>query len=214
MSASTERILFLLKTRGAQGAQALADALGLTAMAVRQHLGALAADGLVAHQDARQGVGRPRRTWTLTERGHARFPDNHSALTLDLIEAARAAFGEAGLERLIQERERRAEDGYRAAMAGDPDLAARVASLAALREREGYMARLEPLADGAVLLVEDHCPICAAAQACQALCRSELALFRAVLGPGASVTRVDHVLAGARRCAYRIAGVAGATSAE
>jgi predicted ArsR family transcriptional regulator len=54
------------------------------------------------------------------------------------------------------------------------------------------------------LFVEDHCPICAAAATCQALCRSELAIFRKLLGQGVAVVRVDHVLAGARRCAYRV----------
>jgi predicted ArsR family transcriptional regulator len=36
------------------------------------------------------------------------------------------------------------------------------------------------------------------------LCRSELAIFRAVLGADVTVERTDHILAGARRCAYRI----------
>ena len=57
---------------------------------------------------------------------------------------------------------------------------------------------------GGFLLVENHCPVCAAARACQGLCRSELQIFRDAL-PGCSVERVDHILAGARRCAYRIA---------
>ncbi len=55
------------------------------------------------------------------------------------------------------------------------------------------------------LLIENHCPICAAATACQGLCRAELELFREALGAEATVIRVDHILAGARRCAYRIA---------
>ncbi|MES2724598.1 MAG: MarR family transcriptional regulator, partial [Pseudomonadota bacterium] len=54
------------------------------------------------------------------------------------------------------------------------------------------------------LLVENHCPICAAAAACQGFCRAELMVFRAVLGPGVHIERTDHILAGARRCAYRI----------
>jgi predicted ArsR family transcriptional regulator len=58
---------------------------------------------------------------------------------------------------------------------------------------------------GSFLFVENHCPICAAAAACQGLCRSELAIFRAVLGAEITVERTDHILAGARRCAYRIA---------
>ena len=54
-------------------------------------------------------------------------------------------------------------------------------------------------------MIENQCPICAAATACQGLCRAELELFREVLGAETTVTRVDHILAGARRCAYQIA---------
>ena len=57
-------------------------------------------------------------------------------------------------------------------------------------------------ADGAYMLVENHCPICAAATACAGFCRSELETFRAALG--AEVERSEHILLGARRCAYRI----------
>jgi predicted ArsR family transcriptional regulator len=65
------------------------------------------------------------------------------------------------------------------------------------------MAECVAKADGSLLLIENHCPVCAAAQACQGLCRSELEIFRSVLN-GAAVERTDHILAGGRRCAYRI----------
>ena len=58
---------------------------------------------------------------------------------------------------------------------------------------------------GGLLLVENHCPICAAATACQGFCTSELDIFRAVLGPGVTVERSEHIVGGDRRCAYRIA---------
>jgi predicted ArsR family transcriptional regulator len=83
----------------------------------------------------------------------------------------------------------------------------RAASLAVLREAEGYMAEVQQEPDGSLLLVENHCPICSAARACQNFCRSELAVFQRVLGPDLRVERVEHQLAGARRCAYRIAPV-------
>jgi predicted ArsR family transcriptional regulator len=54
-------------------------------------------------------------------------------------------------------------------------------------------------------LVENHCPICVAATACQGFCRAELETFRAVLGPDASVERAEHIVAGDRRCVYSIA---------
>jgi predicted ArsR family transcriptional regulator len=53
------------------------------------------------------------------------------------------------------------------------------------------------------VLVEHHCPICAAATACQGFCRNELALFRSVL-PGTRVERTEYLLDGGQRCAYRI----------
>jgi len=83
-------------------------------------------------------------------------------------------------------------------------LGERVARLADLRSAEGYMADWEPDGEGGYVLSENHCPICAAATACQNFCRAELAVFRDVLGPGATVERTDHIVMGARRCAYRI----------
>jgi predicted ArsR family transcriptional regulator len=69
------------------------------------------------------------------------------------------------------------------------------------------MAEAKRLPDGDVLLIENHCPICVAAKACQGFCRSELNLFRDVLGPEVHVEREEHILSGARRCAYRLSRV-------
>jgi predicted ArsR family transcriptional regulator len=57
---------------------------------------------------------------------------------------------------------------------------------------------------GVFVLLENHCPICAAATACQGFCSSELELFRSVLGPSVTVERTEHIVGGDRRCAYRI----------
>ena len=65
------------------------------------------------------------------------------------------------------------------------------------------MAESRAEGDGYVL-IENHCPICVAATACQGFCRSELDTFREVLGPDVSVDRVEHIVNGDRRCVYRI----------
>lgn len=54
------------------------------------------------------------------------------------------------------------------------------------------------------MLYENHCPICAAASACQKFCRAELSVFSDVLGPETHIERIEHIVSGARRCAYRI----------
>lgn len=201
---SEERLLYVLKSRGPVTARDLGRALEITTAGAQQQLVRLAGLGFVSGEDRREGRGRPRKYWQLTERGHARFPDRHSDLTLDMLRSTEAVFGAEGLERLIRHREVETLAAYRAEMAGAKNLEERVAALAQIRTREGYMADWQRTDEGAYLLVENHCPICAAAAVCQGLCRSELNIFRAVLGPDSRVERTDHILAGARRCAYRI----------
>lgn len=197
------RLLHVLKAAGPQAAAAIGRRLGITSVGVRQHLARLEAEGLVSFTDRVEGVGRPRRLWSLTPKGHGRFPDSHAALALDLIANIGQVFGAEGLDRLISAREAASLKAYRARLGAAATLGQRVRRLAALRSEEGYMAEVAVAGDG-FLLSENHCPICVAATACQGLCRSELALFRAALGPGVEVERLEHILAGARRCAYRI----------
>ena len=204
MRSPIEQILLSLKTRGPQETLAVATRLGVSRQAALQTLERLAADGLVTHATERRGVGRPRRLWSLTDKAHTRFPDTHAQLTVEMLAAVRAEFGDEGVERLIARREREQEAAYGQALAAAATFEGRLARLAQMRAAEGYMAKWSREDDGSWLLVENHCPICAAASACQGFCRAELALFRAVLGEDAGVERTDHILAGARRCAYRI----------
>jgi predicted ArsR family transcriptional regulator len=204
-AATIDRILYQLKTKGPQTAGPLARKLGVTAMAVRQQLYRLKQQGLVEYADERRPVGRPARVWRLTPRSASRFPDSHADLTLEMIGAVRAAFGESGLERLLNERTQRQRANYteRMKQAG-AGLFRRVQVLTQIRREQGYMAECVRRRDGTILFTENHCPICAAASICQGLCRQELSLFGDLLGGKVSVERVDHILAGARRCAYLI----------
>jgi len=202
---SSDRILLQLKTKGPQPAAQIARRFGVTTMAVRQHLYTLRDGGLVTYEDEHRKVGRPARIWRITEKAQARFPDSHAELTVEMIAMIRAIFGERGMERLMTERTRVQMKAYGERLrAAGKSLEARVNALAKIRAEQGYMAEVARQRDGSLLLIENHCPICAAATACQGLCREELNLFSAALGEGVSVERTDHILAGARRCAYRI----------
>jgi predicted ArsR family transcriptional regulator len=203
---TADRILYFIKTRGPASTAALAKALEMTPEAARQQVQKLLTSGFIAgRQETLPGVGRPRRNWALTEAGNSRFPDTHAQLTVQMIGSIRKLFGEEGMDRLIAQREADARAVYLQACRG-PTLEKRLEQLAAIRTREGYMARVERDADD-WLLVEDHCPICIAARSCQGFCRSELQLFQEVVGAEASVIREQHLLAGAARCVYRIARV-------
>jgi predicted ArsR family transcriptional regulator len=203
LQSTADQIMLELKTRGPAKTGDLATRAGVTRQAARVHLEKLAAEGLVEHATAPEGVGRPRQTWSLTAKGHGRFPDTHAQMTVELIEAVRDEFGEAGLARLVGRREQAMAAQYDAALCGAGSLQERMARLVSMRSAEGYMAEFSNNAGGTYVIAENHCPICAAAAVCQGFCRSELALFARLLAP-ARVERVEHALAGSRRCAYLV----------
>ena len=202
---SQNRIMDRLKTRGPQSVKILSKQLDMTTMGVRQHLADLEKKGLVVQtQQERQTRGRPVHLWKLSKSGHNRFPDSHSQTTLELIDVIRSSLGEESLNQLIDSRSKKVEVNYRAELnAAAPGLQQQIERLAQLRSDEGYMAEVRLLPDG-WMLIENHCPICRAATNCQQFCKSELEIFQRLFENNATVLRTDHLLEGARRCAYKI----------
>jgi len=184
----------------------LARVLEMTEAGVRQHLDALAENGLVVSRTGpAEGRGRPPTVWALTDLAQDLFPDRHDDLTVELITAVRTALGDLGLASVIEARGEVQRAAYERALPKRGSLRARVEALARIRTEEGYVAEVVDDPEGrGVLLVEHHCPICTAASACPGLCGSELALFREVLGPRVTVERTQHIIAGDRRCTYHI----------
>jgi predicted ArsR family transcriptional regulator len=197
-------IVQLLKTEGALDSMALSRRLKLTPMAVRQHLYALQLEKLVTAESRRAPRGRPAKYWTLTPEAARLFPDAYAELSVSLLSAVEDTFGAAGVQRLLDTRLTRQQSDYAAQIPAALPLEKKLQQLARLRSAEGYMAEVRREGKGAFVLVENHCPICAAAAACQGFCTSELDLFRSVLGPGVNVDRTEHIVAGNRRCAYRV----------
>ncbi|MCT7950489.1 transcriptional regulator [Ancylothrix sp. C2] len=203
------QILRLLKMQGAQTATALAEHLQVTPMAVRQHLQVLQAEHWVTYEEERRPQGRPVKLWQLTEECRHFFPDSHGDLMVDLLRGVEVLFGESGLEKLLAERTLRQIQNYSLrleTLGKSGNWREKVALLAQFRNQEGYMAEMIELSDRSVLLVENHCPISSAAKNCNLLCRSELEVFKTLLGPAVSVERVEHIMQGDRRCAYRVSG--------
>src|SRR5579864_6216877 len=85
MTATRRTILTAVKTRGDARAEELANDLGVTVSAMRQHLSSLASDGLVEHQQVRDGRGRPHHLYHLTERADALFPRAYADITNELL---------------------------------------------------------------------------------------------------------------------------------
>ena len=194
----------LLKTEGPIDSAQLAKRLGLTAMAVRQHLYALQREGLVTAEERPVPIGRPAKFWRLTRKADQFFPEAYAELSVALIDSVKDAFGDEGLERVLTSRSARQKMDYGKRVQPGDLLEKKLQELAKVRTEEGYMAEIRKEGEGSYLLVENHCPICAAANVCQGFCSTELELFRSVLGPGVTVERAEHILSGDHRCVYRV----------
>jgi len=197
------KIIELLKVQGSLTAKVLANELGLTTMGIRQHMLALEESGEVTFKDEKAPRGRPTRYWSLTEKTNSHFADRHDELTVQLLDSVIAVFGDDGLDKLIANREKSSMRTYRLALADRYGTAEKLTTLAKIRSDEGYMATVAQ-EDDFFWLFENHCPICAAATKCQNFCRSELQMFQSLLEDVAVVAREEHIVEGARRCAYKV----------
>jgi predicted ArsR family transcriptional regulator len=182
----------------------LAARLELTPMAIRQHLYTLEREKLVDVETRPGPIGRPAKYWRLTPEANRLFPEAYAELSVSLINSVNEAFGPSGMTRLLDARMAKQQQDYSARVDRSVELKKRLHQLAKVRTEEGYMAEVNPAGPNAFLFVENHCPICAAATACQGFCAIELELFRSVLGPDVTVEREEHIIGGDRRCAYRI----------
>jgi predicted ArsR family transcriptional regulator len=200
-------LMELLKRAGESDVASLAKQLGISGVAVRQHLAALERDGKVAQRSVRRPVGRPAKLYRLTEAADQVFPQANARIALDLLARLEAMKGPEAVEKLLQARLRDLLKRYQERLRGARSWAKKLKILAEIRESEGYLCDSEPApsseAKGGLRLVEHHCPLADLARQHPAVCKYELELFRRVLGePG--LRRVAHIGSGEHACVYEL----------
>jgi DeoR family transcriptional regulator, suf operon transcriptional repressor len=195
-------LLVTLRKRGGARAEELSQELGITVSAVRQHLQGLAAADLVVHRDERSGPGRPRRSYALGPAAEALFPKAYGELTLELL--GHLADEDPGVVRRAFERRRDARVARVRARLENLPFEERVAEVARVLDEDGYLADCTRTEDGQGFLLREHnCAVLAVAQRYGHACTTEISFLREVL-PGATVTRVAHILSGSHACVYEV----------
>ncbi|HBI87272.1 MULTISPECIES: helix-turn-helix transcriptional regulator [Sphingobacterium] len=198
-----DRILMLLKMRREATAALIASELAITKEGARKHLLNLANQNLIVSNARSEGIGRPSTYYSLSPQGMARFPDSHADITVQLLQSIKQVLGENALDLLISDRESKVYQKYTDAISDIESIEKKLEVIAAKRTEEGYMAEWRKEADD-YLLIENHCPICAAATECQGFCRSELNNFQQLIGPAYRISRIEYIIENAPRCTYRI----------
>lgn len=202
---AADRILMFLKMRGEATSLLISKELSVTKEGARKHLLNLAEEGLIRSVTKSEGVGRPSTYYTLTEKGLSQFPDSHADVTVQILRSVKNLLGENALNLLINDREKNTYERYEKALVKAESLEQRLDVLVKARSEEGYMAEWTKEGND-YFLIENHCPICAAATECQGFCRAELSNFQNLIGEKYKVERINHILSGGQRCVYKISG--------
>jgi DeoR family suf operon transcriptional repressor len=205
LPAGRRAVLYAVRRRGEATAEQVAEQLDITVSGARQHLTALAHDGLVDAGELPSPQGRRgRRTlvYSATDAADAYFPKAYGELTNELLGYVADTDREL-LDALFARRREARVDGARTRLSSRRTLRAKVAELTRILDEDGYLASWEQVEPGVYRIVEHNCAIWAVAQRYGQACASELDFIRTVLDD-ADIDRVQHMVAGERRCAYQV----------
>jgi predicted ArsR family transcriptional regulator len=171
--------------RGPQTAAALAEQLGLSPAAIRRHLDALVADGLLTERDPRptphRGRGRPARVYALTDTGRAVFPHAYDDLASTALRYLRETGGEAAVTAFAEHRAANLAEAVRPTVDRHATPATKAEALAEALSANGYAATTEAATLGAQIC-QHHCPVAHVAAEFPELCEAETRAFEQVLG--------------------------------
>ena len=183
--------------QGPQTAAALGERLGLSPAAVRRHLDALVADGLLVEREparaalAGRGRGRPARAYAITDAGRAEFPHGYDDLATTALRYLRESGGDAAVEAFAEHRARELETQLRDTVGGSVTSGhsrpVTLEMLAGGLTAEGYPADVResgtvPGPFSGAQLCQHHCPVAHVAAEFPQLCAAETRMFERVLG--------------------------------
>jgi predicted ArsR family transcriptional regulator len=182
-----DRVTELLLDRGAATATELGLALGLSTAAIRRHLDAMLADGMVVAREhttrGPRGRGRPAKTFALTETARDNLnPHTYDDLAVAALRWIAQHGGAPAVSRFAADQVAGLEERCRAAMAeAGEDPIARAEALARALTAEGYAAGASTIATGGQLC-QHHCPVAHVAAEFPQLCEAETQVISRLVG--------------------------------
>jgi DeoR family suf operon transcriptional repressor len=193
-------ILRTLRARGKCTVQELADTAGVYPVSVRHHMANLQAEGLVAAEEVRHGVGRPRLLYTLTEKALELFPSRYYRLTQRLLDQMKDSLPEPMVRQLFSSVAQTMAEDYAGELAGLP-LERRLERLATYLSGEGFEAEVEER-EGRLLIHQLSCPWLRMGREHPEVCLVDQSFIATALA--LPVERVTCLLNGETHCTFAI----------
>jgi predicted ArsR family transcriptional regulator len=180
-----DRVARTILENGPTTAAVLATDLGLTPAAVRRHLDALLAEGLIEEREPRGNVarrrGRPARLFAITETGRDTFDQAYDDLAASALRFVAEQGGREAVAAFARQRVAELEARYRPIVDGAAE-GHRADALADALSGDGYAATARPAAAAGVQLCQHHCPVAHVAEQFPELCEAETEVFARLLG--------------------------------
>ena len=178
LTGETQQRLQALVRRAPQSIAVLASELGLTDNAVRTHISALMADGLVEQAGVERDTGgKPARLYRLTHAGEELFPKAYGAVLVELMEEVARRNGPEVLREMLQSIGERVASGMPAR--GD-EHARLAAAVEAFRQLGGDLEVKK--VEGGWLLRNAGCPLSAVSSQRDEICTLAQAFIAKVTG--------------------------------
>ena len=165
----------------------LCKGLKITRNAVRQHLAALAGDGLLAPGETRPSGGRPEQLHVLTEKGKEVFPRRYSWFAQLVVESVRREHGTEGLRERLNAIGSDVAEQLRSQYPTLKTREQKVEKLAEVMDQLGYSARSASASHGTPVIEADNCVFHELAVKNPEICRFDLAMMGAFTD-----SNVDH----------------------
>jgi predicted ArsR family transcriptional regulator len=200
MSSTRERILETILNNQRVTIIDLANSVGINPISVRHHIVKLEAEGLVSSKDERHGVGRPRRTYFLTEDGMESFPTRYLTLTTRLLDKIKTTLPGDTVDLMFTQlgNEMALNASAEVDLSG-LSMEARLDLLSECLENEGFNVSWEQVGDQ-YHIKEFSCPYYQVGQSHPEVCSVDKAMISNFLDVPA--TRVKCILDGDTHCTY------------
>ncbi|MGI0072095.1 MAG: helix-turn-helix transcriptional regulator [Thermoplasmata archaeon] len=138
-------------------ARDLAKTLGIQESAARGHLGRMEEKGLVVPTFRREGVGRPRKRYTLTGQGQDLFPKKYDLILDAVVDELLAREGEGFVSALFAESARRMAGAIARGIPKGGTTDEKAQQLVTALNDLGFRCTVEKTADGHLRVVRTNC---------------------------------------------------------
>ena len=191
MQSTRERIIQTLSLHPHSTIIEIADEVGINAISVRHHITSLQASDMVAAEEERHGIGRPRLVYYLTDKGMEHFPTSYLRLTNNLLSQLKQSISVEEITDLFQKMADKTVSEYKPSLE-NLDLEHKLEILREVMQKEGFTIKWQAYGDQ-YIINEISCPYYRVGKVHPEVCVFDKTLIAKVLSLPTDRIQTKHI---------------------